>query len=51
MSVNQIDVNAVNARAKEAVVDFDLPEVENATPTKPRIHSAGSESVCVSCEG
>ena len=29
---------------------FDLPEVESA-PAKPRIHTAGGDSVCVSCEG
>lgn len=32
------------------IIDFDLPEVEAKTPTKPRIHMA-SESSCVSCEG
>ena len=29
---------------------FDLPEVVSA-PAKPRIHTAGGDSVCVSCEG
>jgi len=30
--------------------NFDLPQVEAAPVTKPRIHFAG-ESTCVSCEG
>lgn len=30
--------------------NFDLPVVESAPITKPRIHMAG-DSVCVSCEG
>jgi len=29
---------------------FDLPEVVSA-PAKPRIHTAGEDSTCVSCEG
>jgi hypothetical protein len=30
-------------------MDFDLPEVNEATPSQPRIHIAGD--VCISCEG
>lgn len=52
MSVNQIDVNAVNERTKQEVPEFDLPVDESAPKAKPRVHrSAGDDSVCISCEG
>lgn len=56
MSVNQIDVNAVNARTeaeKVAGVEIpviDLPVVEGKKATV-RIHMAPGDSACVSCEG
>lgn len=31
-------------------IDFDLPEIVNSVPVKPRIHIAGGDSVCTSCE-
>ncbi len=31
-------------------VQFDLPEVTDTTPVKPRIHTI-DDSVCLSCEG
>jgi len=34
----------------EIYVDFDLPDVVSS-PVKPRIHTAGEDSTCVSCEG
>jgi len=36
---------------KEQDFNFDLPVVDSAPITKPRIHMAGGDSVCVSCEG
>lgn len=50
MSVNEIDVNAVNAIAKE-VPEFDLPVDPDAAKAKPRIHIALGVSACESCEG
>lgn len=47
MSVNEIDVNAVNEQAKSMDDFFDSVE-----PAKVRVHkAAGEDSVCVSCEG
>jgi len=31
--------------------DFDLPELKDAPKAKPRIHNAGEDSTCISCEG
>lgn len=34
---------------KEEEIDFDLPEIEEKKPAKPKIHIGGD--TCVSCEG
>lgn len=31
-------------------IEFELPEIPNNAPVKPRIHKV-EESVCISCEG
>ena len=38
---------------EESMVDFDLDDYvdEDAPKAKPRIHNAGEDSTCVSCEG
>lgn len=34
---------------KEPEVDFELPPVDETSPSAPRVHIGGS--VCISCEG
>jgi len=38
-----------NFKKDEADIDFDLPEVENSAPAKPRVHISG-DNVCTACE-
>ena len=56
MSVNQIDVNAVNARTEaEKTGNVEIPVIDLPVVAGPkakvRVHMAPGDSACISCEG